>query len=98
VPPTVVALLRAGKTRVVVPAANAAEAALILGVDIRGTDTLHRLVGFVLGRERLLPPRVPDRYARWTVRSVRCGGAADGAQGARGRRHHLAMVGRRVPA
>lgn len=57
--PMVLAAVRAGVRRVVVPLANAAEAALIPGVAVRATDTLHRLVSFVRGGERLLDPPAP---------------------------------------
>lgn len=95
--PMVLAAHRAGVRRVVVPYANAAEASLVPGVTVRATDTLHRLVGFVLGRERLLdPPPVSALPA--------AGGPdlADVVGQPLGRRalevaaaggHHLAMVG-----
>jgi magnesium chelatase family protein len=45
--PMVVAAARAGVPRVVVPLANAAEAALVPGVRVKAVDSLHRLVAFV---------------------------------------------------
>src|SRR5437764_367274 len=45
--PGVLAAARAGITRVVVPVANAREAALVPGVLVRATDSLHRLIDFV---------------------------------------------------
>lgn len=58
--PMVLAAKKAGVRRVVVPLANADEAALIPGVAVGATDTLHRLVAFVRGGEPLLdPPRTP---------------------------------------
>jgi magnesium chelatase family protein len=95
--PMVLAAARAGARRVIVPRDNAAEAALIPEVTVKGTDTLHRLVEFLLGRERLLdPPPAPatDRVAGPDL--------ADVVGQPRGRRalevaaagnHHLAMVG-----
>jgi magnesium chelatase family protein len=59
--PMVLAAVRAGVARAVVPVGNAAEAALVPGLTVRATDTLHRLVGFVRGSEPLLeapPPAV----------------------------------------
>ena len=47
--PGVLAAARAGITRVVVPVANAREAALVPGVLVRATDSLHRLIDFVRG-------------------------------------------------
>lgn len=57
--PMVLAAVRAGVARAVVPVANAAEAALVPGLTVRATDTLHRLVGFVRGSEPLLEPPAP---------------------------------------
>ena len=54
--PMVAAAARAGFERVVVPAGNAAEAAVIPGVQVRAVDTLHRLVAFVRDGSPLLPP------------------------------------------
>lgn len=54
--PMVAAAARAGLDRVVVPAANAAEAAVLPGVRVRAVDTLHRLVAFVRDGTPLLPP------------------------------------------
>lgn len=58
--PMVVAAARAGITRVVVPAANAAEAAVVPGVRVKAVDSLHRLVAFVRDGGRLLDPPVPE--------------------------------------
>lgn len=95
--PMVLAAVRAGVRAVIVPLANAAEAALIPGVTVRAADTLHRLVGFARGREPLLdPPRLPpaddgpvpdladvvgQAFGRWTLEVAAAGG------------HHLAMIG-----
>ena len=47
--PAVVAAARAGMRRVVVPAANLAEAALVPGPDVRGVVALADLLGFLRG-------------------------------------------------
>ncbi|SBT68201.1 Mg chelatase-related protein [Micromonospora sediminicola] len=54
--PMVAAAARAGYTRVVVPAGNAAEAAVIPGVLVHAVDTLHRLVAHVRNGTPLLAP------------------------------------------
>lgn len=54
--PMVAAAASAGFDRVVVPAGNAAEAAVIPGLQVRAVDTLHRLVAFVRDGTPLLPP------------------------------------------
>ncbi|MGC1211675.1 MAG: ATP-binding protein, partial [Micromonospora sp.] len=46
----------AGLDRVVVPVGNAAEAAVIPGVQVRAVDTLHRLVSYVRDGTPLLEP------------------------------------------
>ncbi|MFJ5543627.1 YifB family Mg chelatase-like AAA ATPase [Micromonospora chalcea] len=57
--PMVAAAARAGHTRVVVPAGNAAEAAVIPGVRVHAVDTLHRLVAHVRTGAPLLAPPTP---------------------------------------
>ncbi|MDO3700650.1 YifB family Mg chelatase-like AAA ATPase [Micromonospora sp. C28SCA-DRY-2] len=54
--PMVAAAARAGVNRVIVPADNAAEAAVIPGIRVRAVDTLHRLVSFVRDGEPLIEP------------------------------------------
>jgi magnesium chelatase family protein len=54
--PMVAAAAKAGLGRVIVPVANAAEAAVVPGVRVRAVDTLHRLVGFVRDGTSLLEP------------------------------------------
>ena len=49
--PLVLAATRAGRTRVVVPAANAAEAALVDGVEAIGVHHLRQLVAYLAGEE-----------------------------------------------
>ncbi|MFG2166656.1 YifB family Mg chelatase-like AAA ATPase [Micromonospora chersina] len=95
--PMVAAAARAGFSQVVVPAGNAAEAAVIPGVRVRAADTLHRLVAFVRDGTPLLAP--PD-----DTRTAEAGGPdlADVAGQRLGRRalevaaaggHHLALLG-----
>jgi magnesium chelatase family protein len=95
--PMVLAVARAGVGRVVVPKDNAAEAALIPGVTVKATETLHQLVRYVQGDGRLLdPPAVPP------LDDPRGPDLADVVGQVRGRRalevaaagnHHMAMVG-----
>jgi magnesium chelatase family protein len=49
----------AGYTRLVVPAENAAEAALVDGVEVLGVPTLRRLMDLVYDRWRPDPPHAP---------------------------------------
>ncbi|MEN3305630.1 MAG: magnesium chelatase family protein [Micromonosporaceae bacterium] len=59
--PSVLAAVRAGIRRVVVPLANAREAALVPDVTVRATDTLRLLIDFVRGCAPLLdPPAAAD--------------------------------------
>lgn len=51
--PMVAAAVRAGIRRVIVPLANAREATVVPGVAVRGVDSLHRLVAYVRGEDRL---------------------------------------------
>jgi magnesium chelatase family protein len=95
--PMVAAAARAGLTRAVVPLPNACEATVVPGVDVRGVDSLHRMVAFVRGEDRLLdpPPATPSRSApgpdladvagqemgRWGLEVSAAGG------------HHIALFG-----
>ncbi|MEJ3744136.1 YifB family Mg chelatase-like AAA ATPase [Actinomycetes bacterium KLBMP 9797] len=54
--PMVAAAAREGITQVVVPLGNAEEAAVVPGVGVRATESLHRLVAFVRDGEPLLEP------------------------------------------
>ncbi|MFY1598745.1 YifB family Mg chelatase-like AAA ATPase [Micromonospora sp. WMMD737] len=95
--PMVAAAARAGVGKVIVPAGNAAEAAVVPGVRVRAVDTLHRLVSFVRDGSPLIEPE-PDGPSP-------AGGGPDLAEVAGqglGRRalevaaaggHHLALVG-----
>ncbi|MFI0791206.1 YifB family Mg chelatase-like AAA ATPase [Micromonospora rubida] len=57
--PMVAAAARAGLERVIVPADNAAEAAVVPGIRVRAVDTLHRLVEFVRDGTPLIEPPAP---------------------------------------
>ncbi|MGW0433951.1 YifB family Mg chelatase-like AAA ATPase [Micromonospora sp. NPDC003197] len=54
--PMVAAAAQAGVPRVVVPLANAAEAAIVPGVRVSAVDTLHRLIAFIRDDAPLLAP------------------------------------------
>ncbi|WP_433286036.1 YifB family Mg chelatase-like AAA ATPase [Micromonospora sp. CA-244673] len=95
--PMVAAAARAGFAQVVVPAGNAAEAAVIPGVRVRAVDTLHRLVSFVRDGTPLLAPPA-DAPAPVTggpdlvdVAGQRLGRRALEVAAAGG--HHLALLG-----
>jgi magnesium chelatase family protein len=57
--PSVLTARRAGIRRVVVPAAHAAEAALVPGVTVDAVDTLHDLVRLLRGEAVAVRPPVP---------------------------------------
>jgi magnesium chelatase family protein len=59
--PAVVAAAKAGVRRVVVPAANLGEAALVPRVDVRGVEQLTDLIGFLRGGEDRTVSRPPRR-------------------------------------
>jgi magnesium chelatase family protein len=95
--PCVLAAARAGLTRVVVPAANAREAALVPGITVRATDTLRRLLDFVRGSDGMLelpdgpdpvPPAGPD-LADVVGQELGRRGLELAAAGG----HHLSMIG-----
>ncbi|MDG4802355.1 YifB family Mg chelatase-like AAA ATPase [Micromonospora sp. WMMD980] len=95
--PMVAAAARAGYPRVVVPAGNAAEAAVIPGVRVRAVDTLHRLVAHVRDGVPLLVPPAPSPAGAPTGPDL-----SDVAGQPLGRRaleiaaaggHHLALLG-----
>ncbi|PTA46879.1 YifB family Mg chelatase-like AAA ATPase [Micromonospora sp. RP3T] len=95
--PMVAAAARAGCPRVVVPAGNAAEAAVIPGVRVHGVDTLHRLVAHVRGGVPLLASPEPPPAGAPTGPDL-----SDVAGQPLGRRaleiaaaggHHLALLG-----
>jgi len=95
--PSVLAAARAGVTRVVVPLANAGEAALVPGMTVRATDTLRRLFDFVRGAGALLdppPPAPPDGPHPPDLADV--AGQDLGRRGlelAAAGGHHLSMIG-----
>ncbi|MGY0007860.1 YifB family Mg chelatase-like AAA ATPase [Micromonospora sp. I033] len=95
--PMVAAAARAGFPQVVVPAGNAAEAAVIPGVRVRAVDTLHRLVAFVRdGTPLLAPPADPPTPVTGgpdlaDVAGQRLGRRALEVAAAGG--HHLALLG-----
>jgi magnesium chelatase family protein len=95
--PMVAAAARAGVRRVIVPLGNAREATVVPGVTVHGVDSLHRLVAYVRGDDRLLepppaPPRPPtggpdladvagQELGRYALEVAAAGG------------HHLALLG-----
>lgn len=58
--PAVLAARRAGVRRVVVADANAAEAALVTGLDVRRAGTLTDIVGWLRGEAPAPPPALSD--------------------------------------
>ncbi|MER5454097.1 YifB family Mg chelatase-like AAA ATPase [Micromonospora sp. NPDC002389] len=95
--PMVAAAARAGIDRVIVPVGNAAEAAVVPGLRVRGVDSLHRLVCFVRDGRPLIEPPVDDAPEAVTGPDL-----ADVAGQGLGRRalevaaaggHHLALIG-----
>jgi magnesium chelatase family protein len=95
--PAVLAAARAGCLRVVVPAANVEEAALVPGVTVRGTDTLRRLIDFVRGQGALVepapagPPQAPTGPDLVDVVGQELGRRALELAAAGG--HHLCLIG-----
>ncbi len=95
--PMVAAAAKAGVGRVIVPAANTAEAAVVPGLRVRGVDSLHRLVSFVRDGDPLTEPPAgappstaagPDLVevaGQWLGRRALEVAAAGG--------HHLALIG-----
>ena len=95
--PMVAAAARSGIRRVIVPLGNAREATVVPGVTVRGVDSLHRLVAYIRGEDRLLepPPAAPQPTAggpdladvagqglgRYALEVAAAGG------------HHLALMG-----
>jgi magnesium chelatase family protein len=95
--PGVLAALRAGVHRVVVPAGNAREAALVPGVTVRATDSLRRLLDFVRGTGTLLDP--PPQHGTVEPDAPDLADVVGQELGRRGLElaaaggHHLSMVG-----
>ena len=67
--PAVMALAAAGIGRVVVPAANAAEAALVPGMDVRGAGELREVIAWLRGEIAAPEPQLGANDAT-TVRSA----------------------------
>jgi magnesium chelatase family protein len=95
--PGVLAAVRAGIRRVVVPAGNAREASLVPGVTVRATDSLRRLLNFVRGSGSLLdPPSGPAGEAPGGPDLADVAGQELGRRGlelAAAGGHHLSMIG-----
>ncbi|SCE75767.1 magnesium chelatase family protein [Micromonospora coriariae] len=95
--PMVAAAAREGVGRVIVPAGNAAEAAVIPGIRVRAVDTLHRLVAFVRDGSPLIEPPaetpapVTDGPDLSEVAGQRLGKRALEVAAAGG--HHVALLG-----
>ncbi len=96
--PMVLAATRTGIRRVIVPAANAAEAAMVPEVQVRGAETLTQLLEFARAGVTLLEPTTMDEGAE----TVPGPDLADVVGQERGRfalelaaagRHHLALFG-----
>ncbi len=58
--PMAIEARRKGRTRLIVPAANAAEAAIVDGIEVYGVDDLRQAWDFITG-QRLLAPYALDR-------------------------------------
>ncbi|WP_433057421.1 YifB family Mg chelatase-like AAA ATPase [Dactylosporangium sp. CS-033363] len=54
--PAVLAASRAGKAMALVPLANVTEARLVPDIEVRATDSLGRIIGYLHGLETLLDP------------------------------------------
>ncbi|MEU8231855.1 YifB family Mg chelatase-like AAA ATPase [Actinoplanes sp. NPDC048967] len=95
--PMVAAAARAGISRVIVPLGNAREATVVPGMTVRGVDSLHRLVAYVRGEDRLLepPPAQPPQASGGPdladVAGQELGRYALEVAAAGG--HHLALIG-----
>jgi magnesium chelatase family protein len=95
--PMVLAAARAGIGRLIVPAANAAEASLVPGVVVRAAQTLRQVLDFVRGRAPLPEPAPAEEETDEPALDL-----ADVVGQGRGRfalelaaagRHHLAFFG-----
>jgi magnesium chelatase family protein len=95
--PMVLAASRAGISRVIVPADNAAEAALVPGVQVRGVSSLKRLIEFTRASVPLPEPSTVDEITPESTLDL-----ADVVGQERGRfalelaaagQHHLALFG-----
>ncbi|WP_426510621.1 magnesium chelatase domain-containing protein [Dactylosporangium sp. McL0621] len=95
--PAVLAASRAGKELALVPLANITEARLVPNIEVRATDSLGRIIGFLHGSENLLDPAPAPPTAEAAPLDL-----ADVLGQERGRRvielaaagrHHVAMFG-----
>lgn len=65
--PMALAAKQHGRTRLIVPAANAAEAAVVEGLEVYGVDNLREAWDFITG-QRILQPHDLDRQAMFDTR------------------------------
>ncbi|WP_433619027.1 YifB family Mg chelatase-like AAA ATPase [Dactylosporangium sp. CA-139114] len=95
--PAVLAASRAGKELALVPLANVTEARLVPDIEVRATDSLGRIIGYLHGSENLLDPTPQAPPAEAAPLDL-----ADVLGQERGRRvielaaagrHHVAMFG-----
>jgi magnesium chelatase family protein len=95
--PMALAATRAGISRLIVPAANAAEAGLVPGVAVRGAETLRQVIDFIRASVPLPQPPTVDELDEETGPDL-----AEVLGQERGRfalelaaagRHHLALFG-----
>ncbi|WP_213454555.1 YifB family Mg chelatase-like AAA ATPase [Rhizomonospora bruguierae] len=95
--PMVAAAAGAGVARVVVPVANAREAALVPGLRVRAADTLHRLIAYVRdGAPLLEPPEAPPGNEAAGLDLADVSGQLLGRRAlevAAAGGHHLALIG-----
>jgi magnesium chelatase family protein len=92
--PMVLGAARAAVRSVIVPAGNAAEAALAPGVTVRATDSLRRLVEYAHRRQPLLDPPAPDGSSPGrpaTAPPVEPAAGCPAVQAAAAGGHHLAI-------
>jgi magnesium chelatase family protein len=95
--PMVLAAAKTGARHVIVPAANAAEAMLVPGIQVAAADTLRRVIDFVRGAGPLLQP--PEAVADEPVAGPDLGDIVGQARGrlalelAAAGAHHLALFG-----
>jgi len=65
--PITLAARKRGLREIIVPAANAGEAAVVAGIQVRAARTLGEVVRHLLGREELLAATVPA--VQWDIRA-----------------------------
>ncbi|MER7280912.1 YifB family Mg chelatase-like AAA ATPase [Dactylosporangium sp. NPDC000244] len=95
--PAVLAASRAGKELALVPLANVTEARLVPDIEVRATDSLGRIIGFLHGSENLLDPvSEPAMETSITLDLADVLGQERGRRVielAAAGRHHIAMFG-----